>query len=130
MAIFQTVCTMKQIAHSSRQITIFFDSQSSRCGKVLAIIRGQGLPIQDIDITQNPLSEEQIFEIADMLGMEVADLVNKDHPVYMKRFGDLDLSPQDWAKLIHKNPEVMKSPIVIHGDKAFLISSPNEVLRV
>ncbi|MBK7409543.1 MAG: hypothetical protein IPL49_02100 [Saprospirales bacterium] len=121
---------MKQIARSPRQITVFYDPESCRCGKVLAVIRAQGFPIQDIDITKNPLTEEQLFEIADLLQMTLSELVNRDHPVYMKRFGDFDLNDEDWAKMIHKNPQIMKNPIVIHGDKAFLIASPMEATKV
>ncbi|MBK6623135.1 MAG: hypothetical protein IPH04_05375 [Saprospirales bacterium] len=130
MAINLIHIAMKAFARSSHQITVFFDPESSRCGKVLAVIRAQGLPVQDVDIVNNPLTEEQLFELANMLNLTISELVNRDHPVFMKRFGDLDLDDPDWAKLIHKNPEIMKTPIVIHGDKAFLISSPNEVLRV
>lgn len=121
---------MKQIARSSKQITIYYDPESSRCGKVLAIIRTQGLPIQDVDLIKNPPTEEQLLEIADMLGMPISEMINRDHPVYMKQFADLDLSDHDWVKMIRKHPEILKSPIIIHGDKAFLISSPNEALRV
>lgn len=121
---------MAQIARSPRQITVFFDPDSCRCGKVLALIRTRGFPIQEIDIIREPLSEEQIFEIAGLLEMEISELVNRDHPVFTKRFGDADFSDEDWAKMLHKNPEIMKNPIVIHGDEAFLISSPSEALKV
>jgi arsenate reductase (glutaredoxin) len=121
---------MAQIARSPRQITVYYDPESCRCAKVLALVRAQGFPIQEIDITREPLSVQRILEIADLLNMKVSDLVNKDHPVYMKRFGEFDFSEEDWAKMLHSNPEVMKTPIVIHGDHAYLISSPNEVLQV
>lgn len=121
---------MKHIARSPRQITVFYDPDSCRCLKVLAIIRAQGFPILDIDITRDPPSEEQLFEIADLLQMPLSELVNKDHPVYRRRFGEYDFSEEDWAKMIHKNPQILKNPIVIHGEKAFLISSPMEATKV
>jgi arsenate reductase (glutaredoxin) len=121
---------MAQIARSPKQITVFYDPESCRCAKVLALVRAQGFPISEVDITRDPLTVQQILEISDLLNMKVSDLVNKDHPVYMKRFGEFDFSEDDWAQVLHSNPEIMKTPIVIHGDNAYLISSPNEVLKV
>jgi arsenate reductase len=121
---------MTSIARSPKQITVYYDPDSCRCGKVMALLRTQGLPIQEVDITLDPLTEEQIFEIATMLNLPISELVNRDHPVFMKRFGDSDFSDEDWAKMIHNNPQIMKTPIVIHGDKAFLIGMPSEALKV
>ena len=121
---------MKQIARSPKQITVFYDPESCRCLKVLAILRTHGLSVQEIDIVREPPTVEQLFEIAEMLGMPLSELVNREHPVYKRRFGDYDLSEEDWAKMIHKNPEILKNPIIIHGDKATLAASQSDAMNV
>lgn len=121
---------MGEIATSDRQITLFYSSKSSRAKQTLAYARAEGLPIQDIDILKNPLTGTQIVEIADRLGIKIADLVNQNHPAYKAKFEEHELSSEDWIKMIQHNPDIMKQPIAIHGDITILVETPTDILKI
>ena len=121
---------MGEIATSDRQITLFYNSKSSRAKQTLAYAKAEGLPIQEIDILQTPITGTQIIELVDRLGIKVADLVNQNHPTYSSKFSKADLSSEDWIKMIQNNPEIMKQPIAIRGDITILVETPSDIIKI
>ncbi|MCX2720773.1 arsenate reductase family protein [Lentiprolixibacter aurantiacus] len=121
---------MGEIATSDRQITLYYNSGSRRAKQTLAYARAEGLPIQEIDILQTPLTGTQIMELVDRLGIKVADLVNQDHTSYSAKFSKAEFSPEDWIKMIQKNPDIMKQPIAIRGEITILVETPSDIIKI
>lgn len=121
---------MGEIARSHRQITMFYSSNSTRAKQTLAYAKSDGLPILSIDILKSTLTGTQIAELASSLNIEIKDLVNQDHPAYKEQFLPHKLSEVDWIKMIQQNPEIMKQPIVLHGDKTQLVETPTDILKI
>jgi len=121
---------MGEIATSERQITLFCISNSSRAKQTFAYAKAEGLPILQIDMLKTPLTGTQIAELADRLGIAVKDLVNQEHPSYTHKFEHHDLSTEDWIKMVKKNPEIMKQPIALRGDRTILIETPTDIIRI
>ncbi len=86
--------------------------------------------MQEIDILKTKLTGTQIVELADRLHMEVADLVNQEHPSYKKYFEHHDFSTDDWIKMIRHNPEIMKQPIALRGDITILVDTPTDIIKI
>ncbi|MDB9882304.1 hypothetical protein OAD66_04130 [Bacteroidia bacterium] len=57
-------------------------------------------------------------------------MVNQEHPSYAKKFEEHNFSTDDWIKMIHHNPEIMRQPIAIKGDKTMMISSPRDIEKL
>ncbi len=121
---------MGEIATSDRQITLFYSSNSTRAKQSLAYAKAEGLAIQEIDILKTKLTGTQIVELADRLHMEVADLINQEHPSYKKHFEHHDFSTDDWIKMIRHNPEIMKQPIALRGDITILVETPTDIIKI
>lgn len=121
---------MGEIATSERQITFFYNSNSSRAKKTLAYAKAEGLPILQIDMLNTPLTGTQIAELAGRLGLEVKDLVNQEHPAYTHKFEHHHFSVEDWIKMIKKNPDIMKQPIALRGDKTILVETPTDIIKI
>ena len=86
---------MGEIARSNRQITLFYSSKSMRAKQTLAYAKAEGLKIEEIDILKTKLTGTMIVELAEGLDMEVANLVNQDHPSYTKSFDHHNFSTND-----------------------------------
>jgi arsenate reductase len=121
---------MGEIATSDRQITLFYSSKSKRAKQTLAYAKTEGWPIQEIDIIKNPPNGTQLAELADRLGVGIKDLVNQNHPAFTSKFEPLELSSEDWIKLIRHNPEIMKQPIALRGNITILVETPTDILRI
>lgn len=121
---------MGEIATSNRQITLFYNSKSVRAKQTLAYAKSEGLKLDDIDILKTNLTGTQIVELATRLHMEVADLVNQDHPAYNTNFEPHNFSTDDWIKMIQHHPEKMKQPIALRGSKTILIETPTDIIKI
>lgn len=121
---------MGEIATSDRQITFYYNSKSVRAKQALAYAKAEGVPILEIDILKTPITGTQIVEIADRLNLEVRDLVNQEHPSYTSKFSHHNFSSIDWIKMIQHNPEILKQPIAIRGDKTILVETPSDIIKI
>jgi len=121
---------MGEIATSNRQITFYYSSNSIRAKQALAYAKAEGLAIQDIDILKTPLTGTQIAELANRLKLKVKDLINQEHPAYISKFEPHELSTDDWIKMIQNNPEIMKQPIALRGDKTILVETPSDIIKI
>ena len=121
---------MGEIATSDRQITLFYSSKSVRAKQTLAYAKAEGLPFQEIDILKTKLTGTQIAELADRLRINIEDLVNQEHPAYTTHFEHHDFSSDDWIKMIRHNPEIMKQPIALRGNKTILVETPSDIIKI
>lgn len=121
---------MGEIATSERQITLFYNSNSTRAKQTLAYAKAEGLRILEIDILKTPLTGTQIVELADRLEMKIKDLVNQEHPTYKSKFEHHDFSERDWIKMIQHNPEIMKQPIALRGKITILVETPTDIIKI
>ena len=122
--------TMGEIATSNRQITLFYNSNSIRGKKTIALAKSKGLPIQEIDLMKTRLTGTQLVELADKLSLNVCDLVNQEHPAYQSLTEPHDFSTDDWIKTIQHNPQIMKQPIALKGSRSLLIETPTDILKI
>lgn len=121
---------MGEIATSNRQITLYYNSESGIAKQTLAYAKAEGLAIQDIDILKTPFTGTQIVELAKRLKLKVKDLINQEHPAYISKFEPHELSTDDWIKMIQHNPEIMKQPIALRGDKTILVETPSDMIKI
>ncbi|TYB79510.1 arsenate reductase family protein [Bizionia myxarmorum] len=121
---------MGEIATSNRQITLFYSSKSVRAKQTLAYAKAEGLKIEEIDILKTKLTGTQLVELAEKLHIEVADLVNQNHPAYTSNFEHHNFSTDDWIKMIQHNPEIMKQPIALRGDVTILVETPTDIIKI
>jgi arsenate reductase (glutaredoxin) len=121
---------MGEIARSKRQITLFYNSDSPRARQTIAYAEAEGLDVQLVDILKTPMTGTQIAELASRLGLQIKDLVNQEHKAYSSEFEPHVLSAEDWITMIRQNPEIMKQPIALHGDRTLLIETPSDMLNL
>ena len=121
---------MGEIKTSNKQITVFYNSNSRIAKQTLAYAKTEGLPIQEIDILNTPLTGTQIAELANKLNVQVKDLVNQKHHDYHHKFNHHNLSEIDWITMIKNNPEILKQPIALKGDSTILIETPTDIIKI
>lgn len=121
---------MAQIATCNRQITLFCIENSYRAKQTLAYAKSEGVSVLIIDLTKTPMTGSQILEIAGRLGLKVEDLIDRDNDFYTSKFEPLELSSEDWIKMIQQNPEIIKQPIALRGDKTILVETPTDIIRI
>lgn len=111
-------------------ITIIYHSDNSLGKSVLAYAQTENLPIRDIDISKTKISETNWAAITDKLGIHLKELINMDHPNFKQDYHeDVDLSDHDWLKFLEQNPDTLRAPIVIKGDKIQMMENPQDMVH-
>jgi len=121
---------MTEIASNIRQITLYCIESSVKAKQTLAYAQAEGVAVLLIDISKTPPTGTQLAEIASRLGMEIKDLIDRDHELFNANIEELNLSEDDWMKMIRKNPEILKQPIAIWGDQTILVETPTDLLQL
>ncbi|MCK0144904.1 hypothetical protein MWU78_04495 [Arenibacter sp. F26102] len=115
------------ISKDTRKITLYYHSATSLGKQTYAYVISSKKHVLAIDIAKTVVTGTQWVELADGLGMEIADLVNKDHSDFKTKFGkgNLKLGEDDWLKILKNNSELLICPIVIIGGKFIPIKTPS-----
>jgi arsenate reductase len=112
-------------------ITIYHNPQCSKSRKTLEIIRGYGIEPRIVEYLRQPPDAARTEQLADLLGLEVADLLRRSETTFAEA-GDLP-SLGDNAALavwLADHPEALQRPIVVDDDRdiAVIGRPPENVL--
>jgi arsenate reductase len=64
------------------------------------------------------------------MNMPICDFVNTERADFIQKFPNIkDLSDNDWLTVLVNNPDALKAPIVMKGDKIVMMSNAQDMLR-
>lgn len=114
---------------SDKEITLIYNSKNRIGKQILALAQAEDLPIREINLVNVTLTPTHWAELASRMEIDVKELVNTEDADFLQKFGDLDdLSTNDWLKLLVDNPETLKAPIVMKGEKIVAMTNPRDML--
>lgn len=77
-----------------------------------------GIEFEYRNLIKNPLSEKEIKNLANIAGLELADLINKKSQVLKKMAVDLtDLDDNGIIRLMGDNPRIIIRPLLSDGQQ-------------
>ncbi|PJA07993.1 MAG: hypothetical protein COX70_05000 [Flavobacteriales bacterium CG_4_10_14_0_2_um_filter_32_8] len=116
-------------ANTDKEITIIYYSEDHIGRQILTYAQSKGLPIHDIDLAHVKLTSLHWAELAGRLNIKIKDLINVEAPSFLQKFNGLtNLSEIDWLSLLEHNPDILRAPIVMKGDKIVMMSNPQDML--
>lgn len=121
---------MGQIATNDRLITLYCQASSNKAKQTIAYAKSEGVSVLVIDLLKTKLSGSQLIEIADRLKIKVRDLIDHENELFKSNLVQVEMSHEDWIKMIQKNPEIMKQPIALRGDNTILIETPTDIIKI
>jgi len=122
---------MSSIATNENKIILYYNSQTSLGKQTLPYVKASERKIRTVDISKINVTGTQWATIADELGLSIVDLINKKHPDFQANYNETTKLSQDgWIKVLNANPETLKCPILITGNKYHLIETPSKVVSL
>lgn len=116
---------------TNRQITLLFNPNSYKGKQTLAYAKAASLHILEIDVLKTPLTGKQLLELAELLKIPIEYLINKNNSDYEKLIGKQKIfDSEDWVKVLKEHPKLMKYPIALKGNKAILVDTPTDILKL
>ncbi|MFD0798353.1 arsenate reductase family protein [Maribacter chungangensis] len=113
------------ISKHDRKLTIYYHSGTSIGEQTLAYANASDKKIHAVDISKTDLTGTQWAELANGLGKNISDLINTDHPDFIKLYGNQnpEMEEHDWLKILEKELHLLKHPIVVFGERYLEIKS-------
>jgi len=85
--------------------------------------------VNERNIEKNPLTETQITEVADKMGLQVLDLIDKTSDLYLNKIKTTDFSNAETLKIITNHPEVLNTPIAMLNGTVFFVHSAYDFIN-
>jgi len=85
--------------------------------------------VHDIDVTKEPLTSTQLKEIADKLGVDVEELVDKESDIYKEEYTGMSFDASNWLNILSQKPALLRTPIIFDGEKGHIFESGRDVIK-
>lgn len=116
---------MGVIATDKNKITLYYNSENTIGKQCYAYVQSSDKKVLGIDVSRTKVTGTQWSELADKLQIPIKKLIDVEHPDFINEFGadPINLEPNDWLKLIVKNPKLFHLPIFIFGENYYQLTS-------
>ena len=115
----------------NNQITLYFDPNSYKGKQTLAYAMTYKLTIAEVQIDKTPFTGTQLLHLTKLLGVSLQELADTEKAHYKTLMGNAkNFTSEDWITVFIQNPELIRSPIAIKGNKAIIINTPTDILRL
>ena len=113
-----------------REITIYYNSESSTDKKTLAFAKTISKAIKSYDHSKHETTSTMWRMILEKLDRSPKLLLNKAHPYYQSNIRGREFDDEDWINILQKNPNLIKAPIAISGNRAVVIDTPTDIYKL
>lgn len=122
---------MISLATSPRQIVLFYNSKEKRHRECRAYAEAADVKLLPIDISETKVTGTEWAEVAEVLGVDVVDLTDTEHPDFTAAYAK-DSSPtaDGVIKLLQNNPDTLIHPIAVKGKKGVIATFYDKILKL
>ncbi|MCB9182475.1 MAG: glutaredoxin [Flavobacteriales bacterium] len=105
---------------NSKELTLVYDSSTTEGRKALAFAYSLAQKVNKQDVSEVSLSTTFVRQVLKQLNLRPKDLLNRAHPYYQANLRGRDLDTEGWLHVLTHNPDLLKAPIALQGDRAVL----------
>ncbi|NMM47986.1 arsenate reductase family protein [Marinigracilibium pacificum] len=85
--------------------------------------------VQIVNLDQESLTPRMIKEIIDLLGVDVSKIIDRNSDTFIDKFKNVELSEEDWLRVLSEKNDLIKTPIVLSEDKNMIVDAPSRLLE-
>jgi arsenate reductase len=120
----------KRTSSTSSEIQLYVKSNCSKSKKAIAYARSLSNKVNTINIGRTKGTGTIWRNILSKLDKSPKDLLDKSKPYYQKNIRGRDFEDRDWTYLLMNNPDLLRSPIAIRGNKALILDNPTDIYKI
>jgi arsenate reductase (glutaredoxin) len=108
----------------------YHNSKCSKSREALKLLNEKGIDVEIIEYLKNPPTVDEIRDIIEMLGGSSDLIVRRNEQVFKENYAGKELSQEDFARALAKNPILIQRPIIVFKGKAAIGRPTEEILSV
>jgi len=101
-------------------IKIYHNPRCSKSREALQLLVEKGLEHEVINYMDNPLTEEELTDLLDSLGMDAFELIRTNEQIWKNEFADMEMDDTELILLMIEFPQLMERPIIWNDDRAVI----------
>jgi len=112
------------------EILLIYNGRKSLDAKVLGYASSiQKFTVNERNLDKNPLTETQLTQIANHMGLQVLDLIDKTSDAYLNEIKDQRFSNEEMMKIVKRHPDILKTPIAMLNGTVFFVHSAHDFVN-
>ncbi len=112
------------------ELVIFYNPSSDKSKKTLAYAKSISNHINEVDITHTPITTTIWKEIIGRLDLQPKEIMDRSSEYYEQNVKGHEITMQGLLDILVHNPSIIAGPIAIKGNKAILVKTPTDILKV
>tara|TARA_R110001599_G_scaffold130882_1_gene306341 strand:+ start:2719 stop:3147 length:429 start_codon:yes stop_codon:yes gene_type:complete len=106
------------------EILLIYNGRKAQDAKVLGYASSiQKYTVNERNIDKNPLTETQLSQVANSMGLQILDLIDKTSDTYLNEIKDQRFSNEEMMKIVKRHPDILKTPIAMLNGTVFFVHS-------
>lgn len=123
--------TMGILSQNDRLISLYIHPEDRIAKQSISIAEASKAYKKVIDLSEVQLTETQWADLAELLKVEVDDLINFEHNLFKSQFKSKpEIEANELLKLLSQNQEILKHGIAVRGKQAIFITQINDLMRL
>lgn len=114
----------------SAEISIYYNPDCSKAKKAFAYAKSVSKEVMALEFSKSKKTPTQWREILGLLGIRPKDLMDRSKEYYQKNLKGREFGDEDWYNVIINNPDLIRSPIAVRGDKVVMLDNPTDIYRI
>ncbi len=99
-------------------ITIYHNPRCKKSREGLELLKESGEDFKVREYLKEPVSEEELAELLEKLGMAPIELVRTEEKIWKENYKGKDLSDEELIRVMTENPKLIQRPIVVKENQA------------
>lgn len=99
-------------------ITIYHNPRCSKSRQGLEVLKESGKDFKVREYLKEPVSEEELSEVLEKLGMAPIELVRTEEKIWKENYKGKDLSDKELIRVMTEHPKLIQRPIVVKDNSA------------
>lgn len=109
---------------------IYHNPRCRKSREALQLIKDKGHHPTVFEYLKEPLSEKELKEVVQLLGVKAHDLLRKGEQEFKDHVKGKDLSENEVINLMMTHPKLIERPIFINNKKAVVGRPPEKILEI
>ncbi len=122
---------MVSIATDKRELVLLYNSNIKNHKEIHAYAKSADSKLKAIDVSKDHVTGTIYTEIADLLNMQVKDLIPTDHATFVQKHGENVTLDNDGAiKILQNEPDMLIYPIAMRGNQALIARIYGDITKL